>query len=138
MPRFDDYPEHEKEMYADHAQRCSKNSIFSHWYPDGTYIHMWNDHSKQRDREEKAERDQDVWLNWKQQKKIEREEENYERNKQHNSPWKNEYEELERNYKIAANRRVDDENHRVDEEKRQKIAAAIQFLERNGIQTVKE
>ena len=138
MPRFDDYPEYEKKMYSDHALWCRKNGIFSHWDEHGTYKHWWNNHSKQRDREEKAEREHDVWMNWKQQNKTEREEENYERNKQHNSPWKNEFEELERNYKIAANRRVDDENRRVDEEKRQKIAAAIEFLERNGIQTVRE
>ena len=145
MSRFDDYSECDKKMYADHARMCAKNGIHSHWDEHGTYQHWWNDHSKQKDREEKLERDHAVWMNWKQQKKTEWEKENYERNKQHNSPWKNEYEELERNYKIAANRRVDDEKRRrddekrrLDEEKRHKIAAAIEFLERNGIQTARK
>jgi len=122
--KFEDYNEYEKQMYVDYALSCAKNGIFSHWYPDGRYIHHWNRHTYQQDIWDKAEREQVVWLQWKKHMKEREEEESNERNKLHNRPW--------------YHQDVRAENHRVAEEKKQReIAAAIDFLASNGIETVR-
>ena len=125
MPRFVDYPEYDKKMYADHTQWCEKNGKDSAWDLDGRYKHFWYPHTRQADifaiLLEKADREEEVWQKLKKHMEIKREQDRNERNTQHNSPWKNQYEA---------------EDRRVAEKKKQEIAAAIAFLHRNGIKTV--
>ena len=162
MPSFDDYPEYEKKMYADYTRWCERKGIDSHWDDKGNYKHYCYPHTSQVNIWETAEREQEVRKKLNKHMDIKREQERIERDKQHNSPWKNEHEERERKYKIAEaavnhraaedqRRKIDvnhraaedqrrkiDVNRRVAEAERQEIAAAIQLLSRYGIQTVRE
>jgi hypothetical protein len=72
---FEDYNEYDQKMFADHATRCRSNGKFCHWYDSGKYKHHWQRHSHSKDRTDKIEREHAVYLEWKELKEKQMEQE---------------------------------------------------------------